>query len=255
MSERLKDKVVIVTGSSMGIGKGIALAFAKEGAIVVTNSRKLERAEVTANEIRNMGQQALAVEADLAKTPDIDNLIDTTIENFGRIDILVNNAGIILIGPSEDFSEQDWDRSMATDLKAPFLCSQKAAKRAMIPQKSGIIINISSGYSKRPKEMRTAYCVAKAGVNMLTQILGHEWAKYNIRVVAIAPGFIMTEMVRQSIAQGTLDTEFIVSRTPMRRLGEVEEIADTAVFLASDDASFITGEVIFVEGGITSGMT
>lgn len=252
MSERLKDKIAIVTGSSTGIGKAIALAFAKEGAIVVTNSRKLERAETTANEIRVMGRQAHAIEADLTKTSDIDYLIDTTIEKLDRIDILVNNAGIAMISPTEDLSEHNWDRAVTIDLKATFLCSQKAAKRAMIPQKSGVIINISSILGKVGLPMRAAYCAAKAGVNALTQVMGSEWAKYNIRVVAIGPGYILTEMEQQSLDKGDYTTEHILNRVPMKRYGKLEEVANTAVFLASDDASYITGEVIYVDGAMSA---
>jgi 3-oxoacyl-[acyl-carrier protein] reductase len=252
MSERLKDKIAIVTGSSTGIGKAIALAFAKEGAIVVTNSRKLERAEATANEIRVIGRQAHAIEADLTKTPNINHLIDKTIEKFGRIDILVNNAGIAMISPTEDLAEHDWDRTIAIDLKATFLCSQKAAKRAMIPQKSGVIINISSILGKVGLPMRAAYCAAKAGVNALTQVMGSEWAKYNIRIVAIGPGYILTEMEQQSLDKGDYTTEHILNRVPMKRYGKLEEVANTAVFLASDDASYITGEVIYVDGAMSA---
>ncbi|WP_287587098.1 3-oxoacyl-ACP reductase family protein [Candidatus Borrarchaeum sp.] len=252
MSERLKDKIAIVTGSSTGIGKAIALAFAKEGAIVVTNSRKLERAETTAKEIRIMGRQAHTIEADLTKTSDIDYLIDTTIEKLDRIDILVNNAGIAMISPTEDLSEHDWDRAVTIDLKATFLCSQKAAKRAMIPQKRGVIINISSILGNVGLPMRAAYCAAKAGVNALTQVMGSEWAKYNIRVVAIGPGYILTEMEQQSLDKGDYTTEHILNRVPMKRYGKLEEVANTAVFLASDDASYITGEIVYVDGAMSA---
>jgi len=252
MNKRLKDKIAIVTGSSVGIGKAIALTYAKEGAIIVTNSRKLERAEATSNEIRAIGSQALAIEADLTKSTDIDYLIDITIEKFGRIDILVNNAGIAMISPTEDLSEHDWDRAIAIDLKATFLCSQKAVKRSMIPQKSGVIINLSSILGKVALPMRAAYCASKAGVIALTQVMGSEWAKYNIRVVAIGPGYILTELVQQSIDTGVFNADTLINRTPMKRFGKLEEIANLAVFLASDDAGYITGEVIFVDGGMTA---
>ncbi len=252
MNKRLKDKIAIVTGSSVGIGKAIALTYAKEGAIIVTNSRKLERAEATASQIRAIGSQALAIEADLTKSTDIDYLIDITIEKFGRIDILVNNAGIAMISPTEDLSEHDWDRAIAIDLKATFLCSQKAVKRSMIPQKSGVIINLSSILGKVALPMRAAYCASKAGVIALTQVMGSEWAKYNIRVVAIGPGYILTELVQQSIDTGVFNADTLINRTPMKRFGKLEEIANLAVFLASDDAGYITGEVIFVDGGMTA---
>ena len=252
MNKRLKDKIAIVTGSSVGIGKAVALAYAKEGAIAVTNSRKLERAEATASQIRAIGSQALAIEADLTKSTDIDYLIDITIEKFGRIDILVNNAGIAMISPTEDLSEHDWDRAIAIDLKATFLCSQKAVKRSMIPQKSGVIINLSSILGKVALPMRAAYCASKAGVIALTQVMGSEWAKYNIRVVAIGPGYILTELVQQSIDTGVFNADTLINRTPMKRFGKLEEIANLAVFLASDDAGYITGEVIFVDGGMTA---
>ena len=249
---RLVDKVAIVTGSSRGIGKAIALAFAKEGADVVVNFvRNLQAAEETAEQVRALGRQAMVVRADISERDEVNRMVKKVVEKFGKIDILVNNAGVVTLGPAEELSEKAWDRDINIDLKGVFLCSQAVGK-VMIKRGGGVIINISSMAGRVALPKHAAYCAAKAGVIALTQVLAVEWAKYNIRVNAIAPGFIETEMVTELIAKGIRskeEQEGIRRNTPMRRLGSPEEIGALAVFLASEESRFITGETVFIDGG------
>lgn len=247
---RLKDKVAIVTGSGRGIGRAIAIAFAREGAKVVVNALHMETAGSTADEIKAMGGQSLVVIADVSEREQVASMVEKTVERFGRVDILVNNAGIPRwVKPSIEETEEGWDRLMAVNLKGVFFCSQEAAKK-MIPQGGGKIINISSISGLVAHPQRAAYCSAKAAVIMLTKVLAIEWAEHNIQVNAIAPGSIETEYFKKLYRTRLTDEEDKwARRTPMRRHGRPEEVADAAVFLASQEASFITGETLVVDGG------
>lgn len=247
---RLKGKVAVVTGSGRGIGRAIALAYAREGANVVVNAVHAETASSTTEEIGAVSAQTLAVLADVSDRNQVTSMMDKTLARFGRIDILVNNAGIPRwVKPSLEEDEEGWDRLMAVNLRAAFLCSQEAAKK-MIPQGGGKIINISSICGKVAFPQRAAYCSSKAGLEMLTKVLAIEWADHNIQVNAIAPGSIETEYFK-GLYQTTLadDADKWVMRTPMKRHGRPEEVAAVAVFLAGEGSSFITGETILVDGG------
>jgi len=250
--KRLLDRVAIVTGSSRGIGKAIALALAREEAHVVVNySTNVQAAEKVAEEIRALGREALVIRADVSKRADVDQMVERVVDKFGRIDVLVNNAGVCTVRPAEVMSEEDWDRDIDIDLKGVFLCSQ-AVGRVMMKQNGGNIINIASMVAEIALPGHAAYCAAKAGVISLTKVLAIEWAKHNIRVNAIAPGFIETEMVSEMVAKGLRskeELESIKKRAPMRRLGRPEEIARLALFLASEESEFMTGETIFMDGG------
>lgn len=248
MEMRLKDKVAIVTGSSRGIGRGIARSLAKEGAIAIINSRSLDRAEVVAEEILEEGGQAFPIAADVTDRKAVETMVEEVAKRFKRIDILVNNAGITFIRPSEDLTEEEWDRAVATDLKAYFLCSQAVGK-TMIKNGGGRIINITSILAERALPQRLAYCVSKAGANMLTMVLALEWARYNIRVNAVMPGFVATELVPKDIDKRIFDREAIIKKNPLQRLARVEDVGDAAVFLASQESDYITGTCLRVDGG------
>lgn len=246
---RLKDKVAMVTGASRGIGRAIALAFAGEGADVALNcSTSVKAAEEVASEISRMGRRAVVVQADVANKAEIDEMVKRTMAEFSRIDILVNNAGMSVVGASVELEEECWRRGIDVMLTGVFLCSQAVGKE-MIKQKYGKIINIASvnGIGAFPE--RVAYGSAKAGVMQLTRSLGCEWARYNINVNALAPGYIKTHLVEDLVQKGILDEKEIVNRTPSGRLGECEEVADAAVFLASEESKFIVGQTIVVDGG------
>lgn len=248
---RLGEQVAIVTGAARGIGREIALRLAQEGAHVVIADINQEGATDTSRAVEEKGRQSLVVRADVSKSVEVDRLVELTLENFERIDILVNNAGIwqgVPNGlPVAAISEEDWDRMMAVNLKSVFLCSQ-AVTRVMKLQRSGNVVSIASLAGKLGGVVSGAnYAVSKAGVICLTKCLAKECAPYGIRVNAIAPGQIdtpMTEMVFQYRSR-----EDIEASIPLQRLGRPEDIAKAVVFLVSDEAAYLTGEILDVNGG------
>ncbi|MBW2561773.1 MAG: 3-oxoacyl-ACP reductase FabG [Deltaproteobacteria bacterium] len=245
---KLKDKVAIVTGASKGIGKAIAEAYAREGASVVLASRSLNVLETNAQEIKQAGGEAMAVSVDIRKVESINDLVKKTVDRYGRLDLLVNNAGITMGGPSEDLAPEDWRMALETDLFGVFFASQAAA-RIMMPQGGGGIINISSVNGILAAPRRAAYCASKAAVNGLTKVLAIEWADRKIRVNAIAPGYVRTELVQDVIDKGAISLDAILRRTPQGRIGEVEDIAGLAVYMASDESSYMTGSIVNIDGG------
>lgn len=244
----LDRMVAIVTGGSRGIGKAIALAFAEAGSDVVVSSRNLDgNLETTAEEIQRLGRRSLAVTTDNTKKADIDNLVQTTLNEFGSIDILVNNAGQLLTVPFMDQNEEDWDRLMDTNVKGYFLCSQAVAK-IMINQKGGNIINISSMKGIEAGQDRACYCTSKAGIIMLTRVMALELAKHNIRVNSLAPGWIKTKL-NEHIWCDPESRKKIEAGIPLGYLAEPSDLIGTALFLASDASKYITGQTIVVDGG------
>ncbi len=246
----LEGKSAIITGGKKGIGKAIALAFAEAGADVAVCSRVVKdgQLEGVAEDIRKLGRRALAVQADISRKTDINNLVQKAIDQFGAIDILVNNAAITKNVPLLDMPEDDWDEVINVDLKGYFLCSQAVGRR-MIGRKRGNIINIAARLGMRASINRGAYCVAKVGVLMLTRVLALELASYNVRVNAIAPGFVKTDMskLRWSDPETLKQQE---STIPLGRVGEPSDIIGAALFLASGASSHITGDTILVDGGV-----
>jgi 3-oxoacyl-[acyl-carrier protein] reductase len=248
MSERrLEDKVAIVTGSSRGIGKAIAERFAAEGASVTINWVSSEfEAEGVVDTIKRSGGKALSVQADVSSVADVQKLVGSTVDHFGRVDILVNNAGVMITKSVLDTSEEDWDRTMDINLKGAYLCA-KAVAPFMLKQQSGKIIMMSSNSGLyHPSAMRfTEYVTSKAGMNGLTKALALAFGPH-ITVNAICPGWIKTDMV-----EGT-DPEVekrILAETALGRWGTTDDVSGAAVFLASKDADFITGETLLVAGG------
>lgn len=248
---KLKDKVAIITGASRGIGKGIAVRYSEEGSTVVLASRSMELLSTIADEIRSKRGKALALTVDVRRPDSLQEVVDRTVAEYGRLDIMVNNAGISMAHPSEDLSPEEWSRAVETDLFGVFYGSQLAA-RQMMQQGGGCIINITSAYGIVAAPMRAAYCASKAGANMLTKVLAIEWADKNIRVNAIAPGYIRTELVQGVIDKGILPVGAIEKRTPQGRIGEVTDLLGLAVYLASDEASFMTGSIVSIDGGWTA---
>jgi glucose 1-dehydrogenase len=242
-------KVVVVTGSGKGIGKAIALAFAKGGYSVVTNDRDAKPAEDTAKEIIDKGGTAYPIRADISESGEVDQLIAGAIEKFGRIDVLVNNAGIQ--NPKEflELSVDEWKKIIDVNLTGTFMCSQRAA-RHMAERGGGVIINISSVHQVIPRPMYAHYAASKGGVKLLTETMALELADKNIRVNAIAPGAIETGMNKDIMADIKKKRE-LLSMIPMHRMGKPEEIAYMAIFLASGKAKYVTGATFFVDGGLT----
>jgi NAD(P)-dependent dehydrogenase (short-subunit alcohol dehydrogenase family) len=247
MKMRLKDKVAIVTGSGRGIGRDIALAYAREGAHVVVSDIDPKTAEATAADVAKTGTRSLALEADVAKADDVKKLIDGAIRQFDRIDIVVNNAMKIVPGKLEELPEQAWDTTMNIGLKGSFMVSQGAA-RHMIKQKSGCIVNIASIAGLFPYNWAGSYSVVKAGLIMLTKLQAVEWAPYGIRANAITPGYIRTPGTESMYA----DPEIYEGRrkaVPMGRVGSGDDINGVAIFLASNDSQYTTGSVVGADGG------
>jgi len=244
--QRFKDKVVIVTGAAKGIGRAIALRFGSEGAHVIVNDVDTVSAEATTQSIIANGGSALAGIADVSDKSQVDRLFDTTLERFGTVDVLVNNAS--LTNTARHFLEADeawWDKILAVNLKAAFLCSQQAAQ-VMARRRRGVIINLSSGGASHAHRGNAAYDTAKGGVEALTRAMALDLAPYGIRVNALVPGSIdskgMSAVMKRERGEGI----------PLGRVGETEEVAGPAAFLASDDASYITGHMLVVDGGLLS---
>ena len=251
----MRNKVAIVTGSSKGIGKAIALAFAKskEYSGIVINARKIEEAQTVSDEIKNnLDCKSIAIEADISKESDCIRLIEENIKHFDRIDILVNNAGIQEDVPFTETTLQEWYKIIGVDLIGPFICSREAVKYMQKQQnpKGGCIINISSVHQRIPKPHYVPYAASKAGIEMMTKTMALELAKDNIRANVVAPGAIETNMNRE-LKENKAELEKVLKRIPIGRVGCPEEVANVVEFLASDKASYITGTSFFVDGGMT----
>jgi NAD(P)-dependent dehydrogenase (short-subunit alcohol dehydrogenase family) len=243
----LEGKVALITGGSRGIGRASALALADAGANVIVSSRKIADLEPVAEELRAKGVKSMAIAAHNAKTEDSKALVEKVMQAFGRIDILLNNAGTNpYYGPIMDQDEKTYDITMNVNLKGIFILSQLTAK-IMKPQGGGCIINTSSIGGLRAGDLGV-YCISKAAVIMLTQVMAKEWGQFNIRVNAIAPGIIKTRL-SEALWKDPEVNDKALGSIPLMRLGEPEEIAGTVVFLASKAGSYITGETIVVDGG------
>ncbi len=245
----LVDRVAIVTGGGSGIGRSVAIALADYGASTVIADLDKEAADRVVSEITRRGQKASATKVDVTNPNDVQNMVRFTLEHYGRIDILFNNAGINIRGPAETYALEDWNRLIAVNLTGMFICAQAVGK-IMIKQGGGRIINTSSVSGKLGHPGNLAYAAAKHGVIGMAKVMAVEWAKHNINVNCIGPGVIRTPMTRAAFTDKQKHDE-LVSKVPMGRLGEPEDLVGAVIFLASDASDYVTGQTIYVEGGRT----
>lgn len=253
---RLRDKVAIITGSTSGIGRSSAIIFAQKGAMVVVVGRRRDEGEKTLEMVKEIGGDGIFVQADVTKAEDIEYMVSQSVSRFHTIDILFNNAGI---NPPEaradlvDCQEEAWDAVIEVNLKGIYRCSRKVLP-LMIKNRGGVIINTSSTFGLVGFADRSAYVASKGAVTQLTKAMAIDYGSYNIRVNCICPGMVLTERVRVAVRRAKEEgrLEAILADYPLRRLGTTEEVARVAAFLASEDASWITGAAIPVDGGFTA---
>ena len=248
---RLSGKVAVVTGSSQGIGRGIVERFAREGADAVINyNRSPGGAHEVLAAVEAAGRRGLIVQADVSTTAGVRHLIDTAADHFGELDILVNNAGVEVHAPFWEVSEEEYDRVLNVNLKGVFFATQAMVNHARQTNRPARIINISSVHEELPFPNFTAYCASKGGVKMLTRNLAVELGHLGVTVNAIAPGAIETP-INTKLLNDPAKLNALLHQIPLARLGQPEDVAGVAVFLASDDAAYVTGSTYFVDGGLT----
>lgn len=249
----LTGKVAIVTGAGSGLGVTFAEGLAEAGAKVVCSGRRTDNIQKTAQKLQHAGLEATAIQADVADETSVENLVKETLDRYGRVDILVNNAGVANVGPPESVPLSEWKHVVDVNLTGVFLCSQVVARAMIEARNGGSIINIASilGAGASEPSAATAYAATKGGVVNLTRDLAVHWAPHNIRVNAIGPAYFPSEMTA-----GLMDLPEVVAeierRTPAGRMGRPEELKGPAIFLASDAASYVTGDILYVDGGWTA---
>lgn len=243
MPQSLSGRIALVTGADRGIGAGIARFFVEHGIRVCRNV--LELPEEAASGVDESG--SMTVQADIRDARQVESMFEKVGRVFGKLDILVNNAGVESCLPAIDLPIEEWDRVLDTNLRGAFLCSQGAARLMRQNAAGGVILNISSIHDEIPRLGTVHYCASKAGLTMMTKSLALEWAEFNIRVIAIQPGIVETEINREAIAR--FGRQRFVDWVPLKQLGTVDDIAKTALFLASDDAKYISGATLLVDGG------
>ena len=251
---RLSGKVALITGGGTGIGRAIALAFAREGASVAVAGRRLEKLRQVINEVHKQDGAGLAMECDVTRARDVERAVKGTVERFGRVNVLVNNSGTLHVSTVEGISEEEWDRVMTVNVKGPFLMS-----RAVLPEfrkcGGGVIVNLGSVLGLVAVKDRAAYCASKGGVTMLTKAMALDHAHENIRVNCICPSIVETELVKgvfDQSEQGQALRKARVATIPLGRIGQPVDVAEMAVFLASEESSWLTGTAIPLDGGVTA---
>jgi 2-deoxy-D-gluconate 3-dehydrogenase len=244
----LADKTAIVTGGSSGIGFAIAQGLAQQGARIVIANRNPDGGMAAVQRLSDQGLRAEAITTDVSISSSVARLVDTVLQRHDRIDILVNSAAVIIRKPVQDFTEDEWDRIMDTNLRGAFLCCRDVG-RHMLENHKGKIINISSNVSQVIQPLRSVYCVSKAGLSHLTRAFALEWAPYGVNVNAIGPGPTLTELNTRYFAENPRDLQDRIDSIPMGRMGAPGDHVGAAIFLASDASDFMTGQTLIVDGG------
>jgi NAD(P)-dependent dehydrogenase (short-subunit alcohol dehydrogenase family) len=243
---RFQDQVVVVTGAGRGIGYALAQRFCDEGARVVIAEKDSDTGAASAGKLNAAFEQI-----DVSDAASVRDGVESIVKQYGRIDVWVNNAGVAHKGYAVDLEPSDWDADIGVMLSGAFYCANAVGK-VMMEQRRGNMVNIASVNGLFAQKGRAPYCSAKAGLIMLTKVLASEWAEHGVRVNAVAPGVVMTELVQQGIDQGIVTKQTYLSRIPIGRMGELNEVVEAVTFLASDEATFVTGEVLRVDGGWTA---
>lgn len=246
----LRDKVALVTGAGKGLGRSMAIALAESGAHVAVVSRTLTDVESTAKEIQESGVKSIPIAADVTRKEDVIRMVEKVLHELNTIDILVNNVGTFMGGPFLDFSDEDWHKMLEINLTSTYVCS-KIVGRHMVEKQRGKIINVSSALGIFGAAGSSAYCVSKGGVIQLTKALAVEWAKYNININSIAPYSMETEKT-QAMLKDEKVKNAIISKIPLKRIGQPEDLSGVVVFLASKASDYITGQVLCVDGGFSA---
>jgi len=246
---RLAGKCAVVTGAANGIGLACARRLASDGAALVLADIDAAAGEAAARKLREEGRQAVFVTTDVTQRAAIAALVDRAIDEYGRLDVMLNNAGVALNAPILEMSDEAFDRVLSTNLRSAFIGTQLAARQMIAGGRGGVIINMSSVNALLAIPGLAAYACSKGALNQLTKVAAIELAPHNIRVVAIGPGTILTDLAKQAVMGDDAARRKILARTPLGRAGEPEEVASVASFLASDDASYITGQTIYPDGG------
>ena len=247
----LANKRVLITGAGAGIGRVLAVSFAHQNCRLILNDVNPSTASAVMDDVAAIGSRALTCPGSVTNEEDLDQLFLAADREFGGVDVLINNAGIRTIAPTLDISVETWNACFDVNLTAPLRCAQRAAS-SMVQHGGGVILNVSSIYGLVAVPERAAYCAAKAGLVMVTKVMAIEWAKDGIRVNAVAPGHVRTPYAEELFEAGEYDVAALERRTPSGRLAMPEDIADLAMFLASDAASSITGQVVAADGGWTA---
>lgn len=250
----LTGKVAIITGARRGMGRTHALALAGAGAKVAVVDISLEDCQKVVDEIKAQGGEALAIQCDVSKKSEVENMVKMTVEKFGKLDILVNNAGVVQFKPFLELTEEDWDRTLNINLRGYFLCAQAAAKE-MAKQKYGAIVNVASiamGQIGVGFAGLAHYCASKGGIVAMAEAMALDLAQYNIRVNTVAPGAIDTPMAADT-KNNPKALEATLAGIPLHRIGKPEEVSNVVLFLASDDSSYMTGSTVVVDGGWVAG--
>ena len=246
--QRLGERVAIITGGGRGIGKAVALAYAREGADIAVVARSSHEIEQAVSDVKDLGRRALAIQADVSQPADVKRMVAAVLEEFGKVDILFNAAGVRAVAPSEKLPFQEWQQTITVNLTGSFLCSQ-AVFEPMKEAGRGKIIMVGSMQAHSGAPLRAAYIASKTGLVGLMRGLAVEWAKCGINVNILSPGYFETDIILHQIEIGQLDLEAIESRTPMGRIGKMEDLTGPAIFLASSESDFMCGQALVIDGG------